>query len=96
MPDTLREYDEARREVRLSEGLDHPNRAFQLAHVIGLIEQREVIDAILARLNSDEPAGLNRCKVVARWQACSKLTPKRRDKWAKSYLLANASDRKAS
>jgi|GEM_PF-4596193 len=59
MTGTLREYDQARREVRLSKGLDHPNRAFQLAHVIGLIEQSEVIDAILARRNSDEPAGLN-------------------------------------
>ncbi|MDG1116874.1 MAG: short-chain fatty acyl-CoA regulator family protein [Flavimaricola sp.] len=76
MPDTLREYDEARREVRLSEGLDHPNRAFQLAHVIGLIEQREVIDAILARLNSDEPAGLNRCRVeLANYFAASVLMP---------------------
>ena len=44
MPETLREYDQAKREVRLSEGLDHPNRVFQLAHVIGLIEQRDVIE----------------------------------------------------
>jgi predicted transcriptional regulator len=28
MPDTLREYDEAEREVLLSEALDHPNRCF--------------------------------------------------------------------
>lgn len=76
MPGTLREYDKGRREVRLSEGLDHPNRAFQLAHVIGLIEQREVIDTILARLDSDEPAGLNRCRVeLANYFAASVLMP---------------------
>jgi predicted transcriptional regulator len=40
MPDTLREYDEAGREVLLSEALDHPNRIFQLVHVAGLIENR--------------------------------------------------------
>lgn len=76
MPDTLREYDQSKREVRLSEGLDHPNRVFQLAHVIGLIEQHEVIDAILTRLNSDEPAGLNRCRVeLANYFAASVLMP---------------------
>lgn len=76
MPETLREYDQAKREVRLSEGLDHPNRAFQLAHVIALIEQRDVIDAILTRLNSDEPAGLNRCRVeLANYFAASVLMP---------------------
>jgi predicted transcriptional regulator len=30
MPNTLREYDEATQEVRLSEAMDHPNRVFQL------------------------------------------------------------------
>ncbi|MGR3802582.1 helix-turn-helix domain-containing protein [Marinibacterium profundimaris] len=76
MPGTLREYDERRGEVRLSEGLNHPNRAFQLAHVIGLIEQREVIDTILTRLDSDAPAGLNRCRVeLANYFAASVLMP---------------------
>ncbi len=76
MPNTLREYDEERKEVRLSEGLDHPNRAFQLVHTIGLIEQRDVIDRILARLDIDEPAGLNRCRVeLANYFAASVLMP---------------------
>ncbi|MEM8753946.1 MAG: short-chain fatty acyl-CoA regulator family protein [Pseudomonadota bacterium] len=76
MPDALREYDEAGREVRLSEGLDHPNRTFQLAHTIGLIEQREAIDRILSRLAIDEPAGLNRCRVeLANYFAASVLMP---------------------
>jgi len=76
MPDTLREFDEAAREVRLSEGLDHPNRAFQLAHTIGLIEQNHVIDGLLKRLNSDEPSGLSRCRVeLANYFAASVLMP---------------------
>ncbi len=76
MPDTLRDYDQAKRVVRLSEGLDHPNRVFQLAHVIGLIEQRDLIDTILTRLNSTDPAGLNRCRVeLANYFAASVLMP---------------------
>ncbi|XDA99266.1 short-chain fatty acyl-CoA regulator family protein [Sulfitobacter sp. LCG007] len=76
MPETLRDYDQRKRELRLSEGLDHPNRVFQMAHVIGLIEQRGVIDSILARLNSDDPAGLNRCRVeLANYFAAALLMP---------------------
>ncbi|MDJ0992676.1 MAG: short-chain fatty acyl-CoA regulator family protein [Dinoroseobacter sp.] len=76
MPETLREYDENKREVRLSEGLDHRNRAFQLAHTAGLIEQREVIERILSRLDLDEPAGLNRCRVeLANYFAAAVLMP---------------------
>lgn len=76
MPEALREYDEARREVRLSEGLDHPNRAFQLAHTAGLIEQREVIDSILSRLNLDDVSGRNRCRVeLANYFAAAVLMP---------------------
>lgn len=76
MPDTLREYDEDAREVRLSEGLDHPNRAFQLAHVTGLIEHRAVLEQILARLDSDDPAGLTRCRIeLANYFAAAVLMP---------------------
>ncbi|MDP7150600.1 MAG: short-chain fatty acyl-CoA regulator family protein [Paracoccaceae bacterium] len=76
MPDTLREYIETKREIRLSEGLDHPNRTFQLAHTIGLIEQSDVIDEILSRLNIDDEAGLNRCRVeLANYFAAAVLMP---------------------
>ena len=63
MPDTLREYDEVNKELRLSEGLDHPNRTFQLVHMTALIEHSDLIDTILARLNLNEASGLNRCRV---------------------------------
>ena len=38
LPGTLRQYDEARREILLSEALDHTNRTFQLVHMCGLLE----------------------------------------------------------
>ncbi|MDW4499174.1 short-chain fatty acyl-CoA regulator family protein [Sulfitobacter sp. D35] len=76
MPGTLRELDEGRREVRLSEGLDHPNRVFQLVHIIGLLERRDVIQSILSRLKSDDPQGLNRCRVeLANYFAAAVLMP---------------------
>jgi predicted transcriptional regulator/DNA-binding XRE family transcriptional regulator len=76
MPGTLREYDDTAREVRLSEALDHPNRAFQLSHVAGLIEQGELLNSILSRLNTDTPAGLARCRVeLANYFAAAVLMP---------------------
>jgi len=76
MPETLREYDEARREVRLSEALDHPNRVFQLVHVAGLIEQAETIDALLAKSGLDNAQGRTRCRVeLANYFAAAVLMP---------------------
>lgn len=76
MPESLREYDESRKVVRLSEGLDHPNRTFQLVHVTALIEQSALIDTILARLNLAEASGLNRCRVeLANYFAAAVLMP---------------------
>lgn len=79
MPEALREYDEDRKEVRLSEALDHPNRVFQLIHVSALIEQREALDAILAASDLDDPARLARCRVeLANYFAAAVLMPYRR------------------
>ena len=76
MPDTLREYDEVNKELRLSEGLDHPNRTFQLVHMTALIEHSDLIDTILARLNLNEASGLNRCRVeLANYFAAAVLMP---------------------
>lgn len=76
MPNTLREYDEVSKELRLSEGLDHPNRTFQLVHMSALIEHSDLIDTILARVNLNETAGLNRCRVeLANYFAAAVLMP---------------------
>ncbi|SMX43034.1 helix-turn-helix domain-containing protein [Maliponia aquimaris] len=76
MPDSLREYDEDRGEVRLSEALDHPNRIFQLVHVAGLIEQKDALDAILSRSGLADAKGRARCRVeLANYFAAAVLMP---------------------
>lgn len=76
MPDTLREYDEDRREVLLSEALDHPNRVFQLVHVAGLVEHRAVMDNLLEQSRITDPLGLSRCRVeLANYFAAAVLMP---------------------
>lgn len=76
LPNTLRRHDEARREILLSEALDHPNRVFQLVHVAGLLEQRGLLDALLARSGLTDPRGLARCRVeLANYFAAAVLMP---------------------
>lgn len=76
MPETLRQYDEAQREILLSEALDHPNRVFQLVHVAGLIEHSERLDDLLATSNITDPHGLARCRVeLANYFAAAVLMP---------------------
>lgn len=76
MPGTLREYSEDRREVILSEALDHPNRVFQLVHVIGLIEQQNVLDGLMSKSGLDTAQGRARCRVeLANYFAAAVLMP---------------------
>lgn len=76
MPQSLREYDEDRREVRLSEALDHPNRVFQLVHVAGLLEQKDLLDDILERSGLTDAKGRARCRVeLANYFAAAVLMP---------------------
>jgi len=48
MPDTLRVFDRDRGEVWLSQALDHTNRVFQLAHVLGLLVCSDHVDRIVS------------------------------------------------
>ncbi|MCT4685040.1 MAG: ImmA/IrrE family metallo-endopeptidase, partial [Roseicyclus sp.] len=76
MPGTLREYDERRRLILLSEALDHPNRVFQLVHVAGLIEQKGAIDGLLTESGLDDAHGRARCRVeLANYFAAAVLMP---------------------
>jgi predicted transcriptional regulator/DNA-binding XRE family transcriptional regulator len=76
MPDTLREYDGDRGEVRLSEGLDYPNRVFQLVHVAGLIEQADLLEQLLIRSGISDVHGKARCRVeLANYFAAAVLMP---------------------
>lgn len=76
LPFTLRDYDERRREVRLSQALDHPNRVFQLVHVAGLIEQRDTIEDLVAAAEIRDARGAERCRVeLANYFAAAVLMP---------------------
>ena len=76
MPETLREYDEGLREIRLSEALDHRNRVFQLVHVFCLIEHADLLEELLSRSGLDDAHGRARCRVeLANYFAAAVLMP---------------------
>jgi XRE family transcriptional regulator, fatty acid utilization regulator len=76
LPGTLRQYDEARREILLSEALDHTNRTFQLAHMCGLLEQRMLLDGLVDRSGISDPRGVARLRVeLANYFAAAVLMP---------------------
>lgn len=76
LPNTLRQYDEGRREILLSEALDHPNRTFQLVHMAGLLEQRALLDRIIDRSGLADPRGVSRLRVeLANYFAAAVLMP---------------------
>ncbi len=76
LPRTLRQYDQARGELLLSEALDHPNRVFQLVHVLGLIEHRDTLEALLDSTGIDDRQGRARCLVeLANYFAAAALMP---------------------
>jgi XRE family transcriptional regulator, fatty acid utilization regulator len=76
LPGALRQYDEARREILLSEALDHTNRIFQLVHMTGLLEQRLRMDALIAGSGITEPRGMARLRVeLANYFAAAVLMP---------------------
>jgi hypothetical protein len=76
LPHTLRSYDERRGLVLLSQGLDHPNRIFQLTHVAGLLQFRETIDGVIEAAGIAEPRARARCRVeLANYFAAAVLMP---------------------
>ena len=76
LPGTLRQYDEARREILLSEALDHTNRTFQLVHMCGLLEQRALLDGLVDRSGIADPRGVARLRVeLANYFAAAVLMP---------------------
>ncbi len=76
LPGALRQYDEARREILLSEALDQPNRTFQLVHMAGLLEQRSLLDSVIQRSGILEARGIARLRVeLANYFAAAVLMP---------------------
>ncbi len=75
MPQTLRDLDNSARTVSLSQALDHPNRVFQLAHVLGLLECGQTLDTLLTT-GPAEPQGRARCRIeLANYFAAALLMP---------------------
>ena len=76
LPGTLRQYDEPRREILLSEALDHTNRTFQLVHMTGLLEQAALLDALIAESGITELRAVARLRVeLANYFAAAVLMP---------------------
>lgn len=77
LPGTLRQYDASRREIRLSEALDHTNRIFgDLVHMCALLEQRTLLDALVVRSGITDPRGVARLRVeLANYFAAAVLMP---------------------
>ncbi|MEM8581400.1 MAG: short-chain fatty acyl-CoA regulator family protein [Pseudomonadota bacterium] len=76
MGKSLRVYDTDRRLLRLSEALDHPNRIFQLAHVLGLVEFSDILEGLVRDAGLTKGRGLARCRVeLANYFAAALLMP---------------------
>ncbi|MFK7993994.1 MAG: short-chain fatty acyl-CoA regulator family protein [Granulosicoccus sp.] len=84
MERSLRIYEKEEARIKLSEALDFPNRTFQLAHMLGLIECASQISTLTADIFSEEAdtkndtdqAGKVRCRVeLANYFASAFLMP---------------------
>jgi XRE family transcriptional regulator, fatty acid utilization regulator len=67
----------ARREILLSEALDHTNRIFQLTHMCGAVgTKRALLDSLAARSGITDPRGVARLRVeLANYFAAAVLMP---------------------
>ncbi len=78
MNEALRHYDMDARKILLSQALDAPNRCFQLAHVLGLVECRELFDRRVAESGIRQGAAAARLRVeLANYFAAAYLMPYR-------------------
>ncbi len=76
LPHMLRRYNETAGEIVLSQALDHPNRVFQLVHVMGLLTLGDLLDALLARSEITGARETGRCRVeLANYFAAAVLMP---------------------
>ncbi len=72
----LRVYDQRRKVILLSEALDHPNQIFQIAHVLCLVEQQQLLDELTEESGVAEGPGAARCHVeLANYFAAAFLMP---------------------
>lgn len=76
MDRALREFDREEGVIRLSEALDHPNRVFQIAHVLALLEHDSLLDRIARSGQFDGATAAARLRVeLANYFAAAFLMP---------------------
>ena len=76
MPGALRTYDEQRREILLSEALDHPNRSFQLVHMCALLGNSAQLDMLVDRAGLTDLTAATRLRVeLANYLSAAVLMP---------------------
>lgn len=74
--EVLRIHDADTSTIVLSEALDHINRTFQLAHILGFVECGGILDTISQRVPDTREMVVNRCKVeLANYFAAAILMP---------------------
>ncbi len=73
---SLRYYDREKNQLLLSDGLDHQNKVFQLAHMVALIQFDEVINKLLPKAIVKNELASSRCRVeLANYFAAAILMP---------------------
>lgn len=76
MSEALRIFDREKATVLLSQALDYPNRTFQLAHVLCLLEASQTLDGLVSDSGITSSTGLARCQVeLANYFASAFLMP---------------------
>ncbi|MCC1492060.1 short-chain fatty acyl-CoA regulator family protein [Cognatishimia sp. F0-27] len=76
MQGALRFFDENAGRVQLSDALDHTNRIFQLAHILGLLEAAAPVNALMQESGLKTEAGLARLRVeLTNYFAAALLMP---------------------
>lgn len=76
LPHTLRYFDQEGRKLFLTDGLDHINKTFQVAHCIALISFAEEIEALIQLAGFAEVRLQNRCRTdLANYFAGALLMP---------------------
>lgn len=76
MSDTLRNFEEDRGRVLLSEAFDQINRNFQLAHVLAMVSCASLLDSLTAAAGTLSDTGRARCHVeLANYFAAAFLMP---------------------
>lgn len=76
MSGALRIYNEDLQNIQLSEALDYPNRAFQLAHMLCLIELSTELGELIESIETQDQIGRVRCRVeLANYFAAAFLMP---------------------